>query len=105
MGDPLLKTEKYRCYLCGRWIPTEKHHIFGAANRKHSEKLGLYVYLCHNCHNEPPNGVHYNPAARHRLQAEGQRAFEERFMYEYRCNHEEARNAFMRVFGKNFMEE
>ena len=40
-----------RCFLCGRndsGDPLERHHIFGGANRKKSEKYGLVVYLCGN---------------------------------------------------------
>ena len=39
----------------------ERHHIFGGANRSLSERYGLVVDLCHHCHNEPPDGVHFNP--------------------------------------------
>ena len=42
------------CWLCGRngtAEPLDKHHIFGGAYRKKSEKYGLTVYLCHgSCH-------------------------------------------------------
>jgi hypothetical protein len=48
MGD------ERRCWLCGAngaADPLDKHHCFGASNRKKSERDGLYVYLCHNqCH-------------------------------------------------------
>lgn len=40
------------CWLCGRngtAEPLDKHHIFGGAYRKKSEKYGLTVYLCHGC--------------------------------------------------------
>lgn len=46
--------EERKCFLCGAngfSDPLDKHHIFGAANRKKSDKLGLVVYLCHSkCH-------------------------------------------------------
>ena len=49
MGDGI-KT----CWLCGAngsADPLDKHHLFGGALRKKSERDGLYVYLCHNqCH-------------------------------------------------------
>ena len=93
MVKPLLKTEKYKCYLCGRTTPTEKHHIFGGANRRWSENYGLYVYLCHFCHNEPPIGVHFNKTVRERLQATAQRAFEDEY------SHEE----FIEIFGRNYL--
>ncbi len=48
------------CYLCGRWGQIEMHHVFGGPFRKKSDKYGAVVPLCHECHNEPPNGVHHN---------------------------------------------
>ena len=50
-----------RCYLCGKVRHLERHHVFGGANRSLSEHYGLVVDLCHYCHNEPPDGVHFNP--------------------------------------------
>lgn len=85
-----------RCYICGRaeWI--ERHHIFnGTANRKKSEKYGLTVHLCHWCHNEPPNGVHYNQETDTRLKQIGQKAA----MREYDWTVDE----FRKVFGKNYL--
>ena len=41
--------ELRECFLCGRngrGDRLERHHIFGAANRKLSEKYGLTVWLC-----------------------------------------------------------
>jgi hypothetical protein len=37
----------------------ERHHIFGGANRKKSEKYGFVIPLRPDLH---PNGVHYNPS-------------------------------------------
>lgn len=65
----------------------------GGANRINSEKYGLCVPLCHYCHNEPPNGVHFNRERMDKLKAEGQRKFESI------ASHEE----FMRIFGENYL--
>lgn len=47
---PLFPQDK-ECYFCGSQQGLERHHIFGGvANRPLSEKYGLYVYLCQNCH-------------------------------------------------------
>lgn len=64
----IISTEK-RCYLCGsrNWI--EVHHVYPGVNRGASDDYGLTVPLCHYCHNEPPNGVHYNKERRQALQA------------------------------------
>ena len=46
--------EKGRCYLCGSYEsaynPIELHHVFGGPDRKVSDRLGLVVHLCRNCH-------------------------------------------------------
>ena len=82
MTEPLLKTERYRCYICGKWTPTEKHHIFGSANRKHSERLGLYVYLCHDCHTGAENCAQYNSDTNKYLKQEAQVAYEKTHSHE-----------------------
>lgn len=71
-------TVKGVCFLCGRHGPTEAHHIFGSALRKKSEKYGLVVDLCHNCHNEPPDGVHFNAEKMQELHEYGQRLWMEK---------------------------
>ena len=75
MAKSIMATDKHRCYLadehCGGGI--ELHHVYGGTGRrKISDKYGLTVYLCHNHHNEPPYGVHFNREAREALQAECQ---------------------------------
>ena len=85
------------CELCGRWGPVERHHAFGGPKRQLSERYGLTVKLCHSCHNEPPNGVHFNPGTRRIIQQEAQR----RAMREQTWSTED----FVRVFGKNYLED
>lgn len=85
--------EEDHCYLCGRYGQMEWHHIFGGANRINSTNYGLVVPLCHACHNEPPNGVHFNRERMDELRAEGQRKFESI------ASHEE----FMSIFGENYL--
>lgn len=87
-----MDSKKGVCFICGRIGPTERHHIFGGANRRWSEKYGLVVHLCHWCHNEPPNGVHHNVRQMRWLRALGQEEFEKTH------SHEE----FMQIFGRNY---
>lgn len=93
---------KGRCYRCGYYGPTEKHHIFGGANRKLSEKYGLFVHLCHACHNEPPYGAHFSKETADWLHRIGQQAFE---VQEWKdgATWEEARTKFVKIFGKNYL--
>ena len=92
--DSIIQNDRTRCYLCDscRWL--EEHHVFGGyANRKHSEKYGLKVYLCHYCHNEPPDGVHYDKKKMDKLRETGQRYFEMYYPEE----------DFKKIFGVNYL--
>lgn len=86
---------KERCYSCGKYCQTECHHIFGGRNRKKSDYYGLTVYLCHDCHNEPPNGMHYNKAHRGWLQHIGQKEAMEYYGWSV--------DDFRAKFGKNYL--
>lgn len=103
MSDSKLITQKGICYRCGRYGVTEKHHIMqGVANRKLSEEDGLYVYLCHSCHNEPPDGAHFSKITMGWLHRIGQRAFEDELI-ENGASPDEARQRFMERYGKNYL--
>lgn len=85
------------CVLCGSNQHIERHHIFGGALRKKSEKYGLVVDLCHSCHNEPPNGVHHNANQMLKLHRYGQL----KAMKENNWNIEK----FRKEFRKNYLME
>lgn len=95
MNRSVMTKNNEQCFLCGCYGPLEWHHVFGGANRKNSEKYGLVVPLCHRCHNEPPDGVHFNRRKMDELRARGQRAFESI------SSHDE----FMKIFGENYIDE
>jgi len=38
------------CFLCGRMGQLAHHHLMGGPNRKKSDKYGLVVPLCPECH-------------------------------------------------------
>ena len=88
-----------KCYLCGRNSNFDKldvHHVFGASNKKKSEKYGLLVYLHHSeCHIFGKNSVHQNAEVRRKLQAEAQKAA----MQYYGWTVEK----FIDEFGKNYL--
>lgn len=75
MAKSILQNERV-CYFCGKANNIESHHIFsGVANRPVSEKYGLKVYLCHDCHIGKA-GAQYDKEKNLRLKQEAQRAFE-----------------------------
>lgn len=89
--------ELRHCYRCGstHWI--EQHHVFGGALRKKSTKYGAVVDLCHYCHNEPPDGVHFNAQAMLELKQEYQR----KLMQENNWTISD----FRREFYKNYLDD
>ena len=91
--------EMNTCWLCGAngcADPLDKHHIFGGANRKKSERMGLVVYLCHNrCHIFGKRAVHQYKDTMLKLHQYGQ----EKAMLENGWNTER----FIAEFGKNYL--
>lgn len=80
------------CYICGKRA-TERHHVFGGARRKHSEKYHLVAHLCHECHRTGRHAVHRNREMADRLH----RDFQEKFELD------NSRYEFMQIFGKNYL--
>ncbi len=91
--------EEGECFLCkqdGRRIrhkTLHKHHIFGGSNRKKSEKYGLTVRLCPECHVLGKNAVHLNADRMKELRQIGQKSFEEVY----------PELNFREIFGKNYL--
>ena len=86
------------CWLCGNSgpEPLDRHHIFGGANRKKSEKYGLVVDLCHHsCHIFGPNAAHQSGETARKLHEYGQR----KAMDEQGWTTED----FIREFGRNYL--
>ena len=82
-----------RCFFCGKTVGLERHHILGGvANRPLSERWGLWVYCCHDCHTGK-DGVQYDRKKADSLKRLGQIAFEARH------SHDE----WMNIFKKNYI--
>lgn len=84
------------CWCCGTIYNLHKHHtIFGTSNRKKSDKMGYWVYLCMD-HHTGANGVHTNPsgALNTELHELTQRHYEK---------HKGTREQFIKEFGKSYL--
>jgi hypothetical protein len=79
------------CYVCKTTLDLHKHHIFGASNRKHSERFGLTVFLCGYHHDLSDEGVHFRKDLDLHLKQLAQTRFEETYT-----------ESFIKVFGKNY---
>ncbi|MDU7339316.1 MAG: hypothetical protein E7L17_14530 [Clostridium sp.] len=88
------------CWLCGangNADPLDKHHLFGGALRKKSERDGLYVYLCHNqCHIFGRYAAHQCKETMQRLHEYGER----KWLAE---RPESTIDDFIREYGKNYL--
>ena len=93
MSKSIMQSGDPRCYLCGRAFGLERHHVMsGIANRPLSEKYGLWVWLCPDCH-RGTEGAQYDKERNQSLKRLAQIAFEARH------SHDE----WMNVFKKNYL--
>ena len=77
------------CELCGR-PACNRHHVFmGTANRKVSEKWGMVVNLCYDCHAL----IHRDYVERCKLCRKYQAKFER----------EHGHDLFMAEFGRSYL--
>jgi hypothetical protein len=89
--ESVIQQDREHCYLCEKYMTDRhKHHVFGAANRNNSERFGLTVYLCPECHAV----VHARADISTVLKEQAQRVFEREHRHAY----------FMDVFGRNYLE-
>lgn len=92
--------EPAACWLCGKNgmnDPMDKHHIFGGAYRKKSEKYGLTVPLCHKeCHQFGRYAAHQCEDTAQRLHEYGQRKAMEEQGWTVR--------EFAMEFGRNYLD-
>lgn len=80
------------CFVCSAPHNLQEHHVmFGTANRKNSEKYGLTIPLCINCHTGS-QGAHNNRELDRCLKVQAQIEFEAKYSYD----------AWMRIFQKNY---
>ena len=88
----ILQDDK-RCWFCPCENGLERHHVFaGVANRKLSEKYGLWVWVCHE-HHTGNHGVQYDPEKGRQLKRYAQQAFEIEYGHEL----------WLKVFRKNYL--
>ena len=80
MGKGIVTDYPEICFICGRPSEAEHHLVFGTAGRELSEKDGLKVPVCNNCHNmgEILMRIHGNPMAERMSKIIGQLAWEGR---------------------------
>lgn len=93
MTESIIQPGEAQCFLCGRRISLEHHHVLGGtANRRLSDKYGLWVWLCHGCHTGT-EGAQYDADKGRSLKQLAQKAFENKYSHE----------KWMAIFRKNYL--
>lgn len=84
------------CFFCGRQAEAQHHLIFGTAGRQLSEKDGLKVPICNNCHTmgDKLHRIHDNPMAEKLSKMLGQAIFEGNIG---------TREEFRKRYGKSYL--
>lgn len=95
MSKSILQDKK-ECYITRSTNNLHKHHIFeGTANRKLSEKDGLWIWLRADWHNLSDYGVHFNKE----LDLQLKRIAQKRWQEYYQKTEED----FIARYGKNYL--
>lgn len=78
MSKSIVTEHEGICAFCGRETEGEHHLIFGTAGRELSEKDGLKLPVCNDCHNmgDKLRRIHDNPMAERLSKMLGQAIFE-----------------------------
>ena len=96
MAKSILQNGKY-CLLTldDRTIFLDKHHVFGGANRKKSESMGLWIYVRADLHKISADSIHQDAELNKSIKKWAQR----KCMEHYDMTVED----FIREFGKNYI--
>ena len=88
-------SNKKECFVCQTPFNLHKHHcLYGAGNRKLSEKYGLWIFLCARHHNMSDEGVHFNGQLDSEIKRMSQQKWEEIYG---------SREDFIKTFGKSYL--
>lgn len=85
--------DKKECYITGREYGLHKHHIYGGANRRISERHGFYIYLIPELHNMSNNGIHFDKKFDLQIKRECQRVYEKTH----------SRREFIELIGRSYL--
>ena len=93
--ESIIQTE-YECYICGKSnCKLDMHHcLSGSSNRKWSEKFGLKIWLCPECHKALHDKDNNDNDYELQIKQLGQRTFEEKIG---------TREEFRKYFNKSWL--
>lgn len=102
--DGIVTDSNSICFICGRSSEGQHHLVFGTAGRNLSEKDGLKVPVCNNCHNmgEVTRRIHGNPIAEKMSKMIGQLAWEKEWLLKDTIHDEDGYEIEKNIVRKEF---
>lgn len=95
MSKSILQDKK-ECYITRSTYNLHKHHIFeGTANRKLSERDGLWIWLRADWHNLSDYGVHFNKELDLKIKRIAQKRWQEYY--------HKTKEDFIKEYGKSYI--
>jgi len=79
------------CKICGRHYGTEWHHVFGGSQRRASDREGLVIELCQECHQ------------RMHADADFWLKYKKSFQRSWETKKGNTREKWMRLFHRNYL--
>lgn len=99
----IVQTGDTKCFYCHMAIGAETHHIFGGPNRRLSDKDGLTVRLCRQCHDELHNDKNRSEPMQKALHELGQTKWEEHYGPGLALGGKDPRQEFLKRYGRNYL--
>lgn len=96
------------CAICNRPATHIHHLVEGNGKRDLSDRYGMTIPLCADCHNMTKNSVHLNTKMNAMSHIIGQLWYERQYIAEkaelpFEDLGEEARESFLKTFGKSYL--
>ena len=96
------------CAICNKPAKHIHHLIEGNGKRELSDRFGMTIPLCDDCHNMSKNSVHLNTKMNAMSHIIGQLWYERQYIAEkaelpFEGLGEEARENFLKTFGKSYL--
>lgn len=94
--SPSIIQDKKECWFCHSHNSLEIHHVMnGYGLREKSEKYGLKIWICRECHNK----LHFSPSESKEMSAKAKKAAERAFLRNHTIEE------WMAEFHRNYLDD
>lgn len=96
--------QKRICYYCHTY-GAERHEVYGGVNRQISIDNGFQVDLCRECHREMTENITQRAKERNNYWRKKYQSEYEKKLIDAGISKEQARNIWLALIGRNYLEE